>query len=74
MMSNVNKKEIFSYSDKTNKRIIDYKFWEITNSYWHIMCSIYDVDFNEPRTTEMIIPEEILDKMLSENAKGKLNE
>lgn len=73
-MSNIYKKEVFSYSEKTNKRIIDYKFWEINSNNWHVLCSKYDVDFHEPQTTEMIIPEEILNKMLAERAKGKLNE
>ena len=66
------KKEVYSYTEQNKKTIREYNFWRTPYNTWKIMKTIYDVDEGS-HTVEMTIPDEVLNKMLTDTAKEELS-
>lgn len=73
-MSEIYRSEVFSTKVKHgDKSVNDYMFWKNETGSWHIVKTHYHVDY-DPITTEMTIPENIINKMLTLDTKEALSE
>jgi len=68
----ITKKEVYSYTKQSKKAIVEYNFWRTPYESWKIIKTIYDVDEGS-YTVEMTIPDEVLNKMLTDTAKEELS-
>lgn len=73
MENEIREKKVYFYTDKTNKSIKEYKFWKTPYDTWRIMKTIYDID-SETNTVEMTIPNEVINKMITNMAKESLTD
>lgn len=64
-------REVYTFYEKTDKVIKEYNFWKTPHQMWKIMKTVYDVN-GEGETREMLLPEEVLNKMLTDTAKESL--
>ena len=66
-------KELYIAEKRTNKNILRYEFYQTENG-WVITSQHFNVDNPFPRTDEMYIPQEVIDKIiLADSAKKKLS-
>lgn len=64
--------QMYRYTIRSKHRVIDYNFWRAPESGWKVLKTIYDVEDGD-KTTEIFIPDEVLDKMITEKAKEELS-
>lgn len=65
------KREVYTYIEKTQKVIKEYNFWRTPYETWKIMKTVYSVD-GESTTEEIILPDEVLSKIITDTAKENL--
>jgi len=69
-------KVVFKCSQKSQdkKTIIEYEL-ELKNTGWFIKKNVWNADFNTPITTEILIPNDIIEQVIiPETAKYKLSD